>query len=180
MAGFGALSCPAPGWMGGRPGMHLAPAPAVSNVGAAARPWREGMDPGTRFRRRRSAPAASDGHAQPPRRVARRSATAARRNAAARPGNPGRSACGDACLFGDLEHRNQDRHGMASTPHDLHRLAAFTDDPRGGNPAGVWIGQALPPADYMQRVAAEVGYSETAFLAPGGDDAWEVRYFSPL
>ena len=69
---------------------------------------------------------------------------------------------------------------MAATPHDLHRLAAFTDDPRGGNPAGVWIGEVLPPADYMQRVAAEVGYSETVFLAPGGDDAWEVRYFSPL
>src|SRR5690606_12669144 len=71
-------------------------------------------------------------------------------------------------------------HGMTTTPHELHRLAAFTDDPRGGNPAGVWIGDALPPADRMQRIAAEVGYSETAFLAPASGDAWEVRYFSPL
>ncbi|SDL82917.1 hypothetical protein SAMN05192555_10775 [Franzmannia pantelleriensis] len=25
----------------------------------------------------------------------------------------------------------------------LHRLAAFTDTPSGGNPAGVWLGDAL-------------------------------------
>src|SRR5690606_2259595 len=69
---------------------------------------------------------------------------------------------------------------MTTTPHELHRLAAFTDDPRGGNPAGVWIGDALPPADRMQRIAAEVGYSETAFLAPAVGEVREVRYFSPL
>src|SRR5690554_1275582 len=74
----------------------------------------------------------------------------------------------------------QGRHGMTATPHELHRLAAFTDDPRGGNPAGVWIGDALPPADRMQRIAAEVGYSETAFLAPAVGEVREVRYFSPL
>ena len=64
----------------------------------------------------------------------------------------------------------------------LLRLAAFTTDPSGGNPAGVWIGDALPPDDEMQRMAAEVGYSETAFLAPDGSgDAGRlrVRYFSP-
>src|SRR5690606_10933440 len=74
----------------------------------------------------------------------------------------------------------QGRHSMTTTPHELHRLAAFTDDPRGGNPAGVWIGDALPPADRMQRIAAEVGYSETAFLAPAVGEVREVRYFSPL
>ena len=31
----------------------------------------------------------------------------------------------------------------------------------------------------MQRMAAEVGYSETAFLVPGGDGHFKVRYFSP-
>lgn len=69
------------------------------------------------------------------------------------------------------------------TEGTLLRLAAFTTDPAGGNPAGVWIGDVLPPADEMQRIAAEVGYSETAFLAP--DDGaipgtYRVRYFSPL
>jgi PhzF family phenazine biosynthesis protein len=65
---------------------------------------------------------------------------------------------------------------------DLLRLAAFTLDPAGGNPAGVWIGPTLPTAAEMQRIAAEVGYSETAFLAPDGTGhglAFRVRYFSP-
>jgi PhzF family phenazine biosynthesis protein len=65
----------------------------------------------------------------------------------------------------------------------LLRLAAFTTDPSGGNPAGVWFGDAVPPAWAMQRIAAEVGYSETAFLAPdgsGGSGRFRVRYFSPL
>ena len=69
------------------------------------------------------------------------------------------------------------------TPGTLLRLAAFTADPAGGNPAGVWIGDELPPAGEMQRIAAEVGYSETAFLAPdasGEPGRWRVRYFSPL
>ena len=64
---------------------------------------------------------------------------------------------------------------------DLLRLAAFTADPAGGNPAGVWIGEAFPPADDMLRIAAAVGYSETAFLVPdgaAGGRAYRVRYFS--
>lgn len=69
---------------------------------------------------------------------------------------------------------------MTTTSPGLHRLAAFTDRPEGGNPAGVWVGDALPPAEHMQRIAAELGYSETAFLAPSADGAWTVRYFSPL
>ncbi len=84
---------------------------------------------------------------------------------------------------------------MAETTSDAHvslpidpagtllRLAAFTTDPAGGNPAGVWIGAVLPAAPEMQRIAAEVGYSETAFLAPdesGLPGRFRVRYFSPL
>ena len=49
---------------------------------------------------------------------------------------------------------------------DIQRIAAFSDGDTGGNPAGVWIGQALPPADQMQRLAKTVGFSETAFAAP--------------
>ncbi len=65
----------------------------------------------------------------------------------------------------------------------LLRLSAFTTDPNGGNPAGVWIGGAFPPDGEMQRIAAEVGYSETAFVAPDGTGSpgrFRVRYFSPL
>lgn len=65
----------------------------------------------------------------------------------------------------------------------LLRLAAFTTDPPGGNPAGVWLGESLPPDAEMQRIATDVGYSETAFLAPDGSalaGRFRVRYFSPL
>lgn len=60
------------------------------------------------------------------------------------------------------------------------RYSAFTTDPAGGNPAGVVLdARGMPDAD-MQRIAAEVGYSETAFLLPREDGTFEVRYFSPL
>ena len=61
---------------------------------------------------------------------------------------------------------------------DVQRIAAFSDGAQGGNPAGVWIGDALPPDAAMQRIAHEIGYSETAFAAPLGK-GWRVRYFSP-
>jgi PhzF family phenazine biosynthesis protein len=59
------------------------------------------------------------------------------------------------------------------------RIAAFSDGRNGGNPAGVWIGGALPATLEMQAIAADVGFSETAFAAPAAD-AWRVRYFSPV
>lgn len=72
------------------------------------------------------------------------------------------------------------QHPAAGT---LLRLSAFTTDPAGGNPAGVWIGPTLPDDARMLAIAAEVGYSETAFLAPhdsGTAGHYRVRYFSPL
>ncbi|MYM97100.1 PhzF family phenazine biosynthesis protein [Duganella vulcania] len=60
----------------------------------------------------------------------------------------------------------------------IHKVAAFTAGERGGNPAGVMIRSALPDESAMQRIAAEMGYSETVFAAPTGD-GWRVRYFSP-
>jgi PhzF family phenazine biosynthesis protein len=60
----------------------------------------------------------------------------------------------------------------------LH-YSAFTTDPRGGNPAGVVLdARALADAD-MQRIAADLGYSETAFLLPRADGEFGIRYFSP-
>jgi PhzF family phenazine biosynthesis protein len=61
---------------------------------------------------------------------------------------------------------------------DVQRYAAFSDGEAGGNPAGVVVGEALPDPATMQAVAAEVGYSETAFAAPLGE-SWRVRYFAP-
>lgn len=61
---------------------------------------------------------------------------------------------------------------------DVLRIAAFSDGGTGGNPAGVALLDAFPPDEAMQRIAAEVGYSETAFAVRQGD-AWRVRYFAP-
>lgn len=66
-------------------------------------------------------------------------------------------------------------------PSRLLRYAAFSRDPAGGNPAGVWIGERLPPVAEMQRLATRVGYSETAFVAaPDAAGRRQARYFSPL
>jgi PhzF family phenazine biosynthesis protein len=64
-------------------------------------------------------------------------------------------------------------------PGVLYRRSAFTDNPKGGNPAGVWIGETLPSVGVMQRIAAEVGYSETAFVAPTVGRNRTIRYYSP-
>lgn len=65
----------------------------------------------------------------------------------------------------------------------VQRIAAFSDGLEGGNPAGVWIGAALPPEAEMQRIAHAIGFSETAFAAPldaaPGEGGYRVRYFSP-
>lgn len=60
----------------------------------------------------------------------------------------------------------------------IYRIAAFIENGSGGNPAGVVLADALPAPETMQRIAAEVGYSETIFAASSGD-AWLTRYFSP-
>lgn len=62
------------------------------------------------------------------------------------------------------------------------RYAAFTKDGRGGNPAGVVLdARNLDPSE-MQAIAAELRYSETAFLFPRADEpnVFDVRYFAPL
>lgn len=64
---------------------------------------------------------------------------------------------------------------------ELGRYAAFTTDPAGGNPAGVVLDAAALNDAEMQRIAAEVGYSETAFVVQGdpGQHRYRLRYFSP-
>jgi len=62
---------------------------------------------------------------------------------------------------------------------DVLRYTAFSDDPAGGNPAGVVLDATDRSAAEMLHVAAEVGYSETAFLVGGSGSDREVRYFSP-
>jgi PhzF family phenazine biosynthesis protein len=59
------------------------------------------------------------------------------------------------------------------------RYAAFTGTPDGGNPAGVVLDSAGLSEARMLAIAAELGYSETAFLRRREGNAYDVRYFSP-
>lgn len=61
---------------------------------------------------------------------------------------------------------------------EVQHIAAFSNGQNGGNPAGVVICAELPEPAAMQKVAADVGYSESVFAAPLGE-AWRVRYFAP-
>lgn len=58
---------------------------------------------------------------------------------------------------------------------------AFTDRPFGGNPAGVVLldGGSFPAERLMMQIAAELRYSETAFVLPLSPAEYELRYFTP-
>jgi PhzF family phenazine biosynthesis protein len=64
---------------------------------------------------------------------------------------------------------------------EILRYAAFTVGGQGGNPAGIVLDATGMTAAEMLAVAAEVGYSETAFLVPrsGEQGTYDVRYFAP-
>jgi PhzF family phenazine biosynthesis protein len=63
---------------------------------------------------------------------------------------------------------------------EVLRYAAFTEDGRGGNPAGVVLDATCLDEAQMLAIAEAIGYSETAFVFPGNAGAHKVRYFSPL
>lgn len=69
---------------------------------------------------------------------------------------------------------------------EVLRYTAFSAEPEGGNPAGVVLDATHLDAGDMLAIAADLGYSESAFLTalPDGLEghegrAYEVRYFSP-
>ncbi|GGU98956.1 oxidoreductase [Streptomyces filipinensis] len=78
-------------------------------------------------------------------------------------------------------------HMTTHTPRpEVLRYTAFSSTPEGGNPAGVVLdATALDDSD-MLAIAADLGYSESAFLTapPEGLEgqegrAYSIRYFSP-
>src|ERR1019366_4889194 len=63
---------------------------------------------------------------------------------------------------------------------EILRYAAFSTDPAGGNPAGVVLDATGVDDSTMLATAADVGFSETAFVVPLEDGSLGIRYFSPL
>lgn len=63
---------------------------------------------------------------------------------------------------------------------EILRYAAFSGEPTGGNPAGIVLDASGLDDAAMQRIAADVGYSETAFLVATGSSSATVRYFAPM
>lgn len=60
----------------------------------------------------------------------------------------------------------------------LYTVDAFTDEPYRGNPAAVCMLDEYPAVSWMQRLAAEMNLSETAFLVHNGDH-FGLRWFTP-
>lgn len=57
---------------------------------------------------------------------------------------------------------------------------SFTTEPFKGNPAGVCLIEHDLSPEKMLNIAAEFGFSETAFVKKmDGDGAYSIRYFSP-
>lgn len=61
----------------------------------------------------------------------------------------------------------------------VHTVKAFTKGKKGGNPAGVVLNADTLSEGCMQKVAREVGFSETAFIQPSEKADFLVRFFTP-
>ena len=64
------------------------------------------------------------------------------------------------------------------TALEIVQVDAFSERAFGGNPAAVCLLARERPAEWMQRVAAEMNLSETAFLVPEAD-GYRLRWFTP-
>ncbi len=64
----------------------------------------------------------------------------------------------------------------------LYIIDAFTNVMFGGNPAGVVICDDKQPGPmFMQALASELGFSETAFITPRSERGrFDMRYFTPI
>ena len=66
-------------------------------------------------------------------------------------------------------------------PRPVHIVDVFAHEPYAGNPLAVVLDADGLSADAMQKIAAEMNFSETTFVgnAPGGDGGWPVRIYTP-
>lgn len=56
---------------------------------------------------------------------------------------------------------------------------SFTNEKFKGNPAAVCFPETVLESDTMQKIAAEIGFSETAFIAQIKDNTYSIRFFTP-
>lgn len=62
---------------------------------------------------------------------------------------------------------------------EFYIINAFAKDSFGGNPAGVVLVREFPDGLLMQKVAAELDYSETIFCKQTGEKEFHLKYFTP-
>jgi PhzF family phenazine biosynthesis protein len=62
---------------------------------------------------------------------------------------------------------------------EIWLVDAFTAKPFGGNPAGLCFIEEFPETPIMQRIAAEMNWSQTAFIVQKSDHHFHIRWFSP-
>ena len=65
--------------------------------------------------------------------------------------------------------------------YQIYIVDVFAEQLYTGNPLAVVIGEELPPEDTMQKIAAEMNFSETTFVSPSPeqDGGYRVRIFTP-
>lgn len=56
---------------------------------------------------------------------------------------------------------------------------AFTSIPFRGNPAGICLVEEFPETSLMQKIAAEMNWSQTAFITKKAEHHFHIRWFSP-
>jgi PhzF family phenazine biosynthesis protein len=56
---------------------------------------------------------------------------------------------------------------------------SFTSEKFKGNPAAVCLPDTELEADIMQKIATEIGFSETAFIRQITDNKYSIRFFTP-
>ena len=63
--------------------------------------------------------------------------------------------------------------------HAINQVNAFTADGQNGNPAGVVLDADELSEEQMLAIAAQAGFSETAFVSASNKATYKVRFFTP-
>jgi len=61
----------------------------------------------------------------------------------------------------------------------VYIVSAFSKDDQGGNKAGIVIGEPLLSDKQKLQIAAEMGFSETAFVTASEEADYKIEYFTP-